>query len=337
MRIAQLVPTPSDHAPGVYSRTEIVRWLAEDLSAGGHELSIFCEEPGEVFAGPAWRVQPLGEIDRLRGDFDLIHSHGDLLCLRFDCHRDPPVLTTCHGRLDPRRLHAAYLDARGHPFVSISQAQRAAVPFLQWLATIPPGLPPEFRLCEAPDGHLVCVGPMAPESGFHRAIEIANEAEIPLRLVSTPGPVDAGYFQTAIRPRLAPERVDFAGELGREARARQLARADALLCPFDAPAPFDLVAIEALACGTPVIAIGPGAISELIDDGSTGFRVGSSEEAVDAVGRIGELSRRRCRRLFDRQLTIDCMSRDYEAVYRWIVAERRARRSPPDSQPPGRS
>lgn len=322
MRLAQLVPPASTRLDHAYSIAELVGWLAEDHAAAGHEVTVFCDE---AFPRPGGcSVRPLDDVFPVRREFDLIHSHFELLDLRFDPRQDPPFLTTFHDPMDPRRLRAAYLEARDHAFVSVSYAQRAAFPFLEWRATIPPGLPAErFRLCETEGGYLACVGPVAPASGFHLAIDIARSAEVPLRLVALPGPVDTDYFDAEIRPQLCQASIHFEGALRPDARAVLLAGAFALLCPIDAPAPFNVVAIEALAVGTPVIVCGHGAVAEVIDDGATGFRVGSVDKASEAVASVGELSRKRCRKLFDQQLSAGNMSREYESLYRWLVSERR--------------
>jgi glycosyltransferase involved in cell wall biosynthesis len=204
------------------------------------------------------------------------------------------------------------------PLVSISNDQRLPIPFANWQATIYHGLPRHlFTFSGHTQGYLAFLGRMSPEKGVDRAIEISLQTGLPLKIAGKIYPEERNYFDTTIAPllRAAGPEIEFIGELGQCDKNEFLGKAKALLFPIDWPEPFGLVMIEALACGTPVIAWRRGSIPEVLADGVTGYIVESVSEAVSAVGRLDQLNRCECRRVFEERFTDERMARDYLRVY----------------------
>jgi glycosyltransferase involved in cell wall biosynthesis len=209
------------------------------------------------------------------------------------------------------------------PVVSISDAQRRPLPQANWQETVYHGLSDTlFSYNSEPDDYLAFLGRISPEKRVDRAVEIAGRAELPLKVAAKVDPVDQEYFETNIEPLFEADHVEFLGEIDEREKQEFLGNARALLCPIDWPEPFGLVLIEALACGTPVIAFPHGSIPELIDDGVSGFVVDTVDEAVEAVGRLPNISRATCRQVFEDRFTVPRMARDYLRVYERILAER---------------
>jgi glycosyltransferase involved in cell wall biosynthesis len=208
------------------------------------------------------------------------------------------------------------------PLVSISIAQRAPLPWVNWQATVHHGIPlNQYPFHERSGSYLAFVGRMSPEKRPDRAIEIAKRAGMPIKLAAKVDQVDRAYFEEQVCPRLNEPGVEFVGEIGETEKGRFLGKACALLFPIDWPEPFGLIMIEAMACGTPVIAFRHGAVAEVLQDGITGFIVSSVEEAVSAVKRLDELSRRLCRKAFEQRFSSERMANDYLAVYERVLRE----------------
>jgi glycosyltransferase involved in cell wall biosynthesis len=258
----------------------------------------------------------LHDVRARANEFDVLHFHIDLLHFAlFEpiAHR---TLTTLHGRLDLADLPEAYRRWSQYPLVSISDSQRAPLAEANWLATVHHGVPADrFSFSPCPDGSLAFVGRISPEKRADRAVEIARRAGRRLVVAAKVDPVDERYFQAEIESLLGLPHVHWAGEVGDSAKNTIMGAASALLFPIDWPEPFGLVMIEAMACGTPVIAWDRGSVSEVIDEGVTGFIVRSIDEAVDAVGRVGALDRRRVRETFERRFSAATMSRNYLRLY----------------------
>jgi glycosyltransferase involved in cell wall biosynthesis len=250
-------------------------------------------------------------------EFDLIHFH--LAQVHFPVARRLPTphVTTLHGRLDLPELVPLYREFSDIPVVSISDAQRWPLPDAGWIGTVHHGLPVDLLQFHADPGqYLAFLGRVSPEKRVDRAIAIAKACGCPLRIAAKVDPADEEYFKREIQPQLDHPLIEFIGEISEADKSAFIGGARALLFPIDWPEPFGLVQIEALACGTPVIAFRGGSVPEVLDAGVTGFIVDSVEEAVEAVGRIGEIDRSVCRRVFERRFTVTRMALDYIGVYR---------------------
>jgi glycosyltransferase involved in cell wall biosynthesis len=256
--------------------------------------------------------------------FDLIHFHIDYLHFPLSrCHRRPH-LTTLHGRLDIPDLQPIYRLFPDQAVVSISDAQRRPLPHANWLETVYHGLPKELYSFREEEGkYLAFLGRVSPEKRVDRAIRIAQRTGIPLKIAAKVDSRDEEYFKAAIKPllRSAGPLVEFIGEIGAKQKEDFLQNARALLFPIDWPEPFGLVMIEAMACGTPVIAFRNGSVSEVLDDGVTGYVVDTIEGAVQAVERIPKLNRKKCRGVFEERFAAERMTRDYLAVYRRLLEQ----------------
>jgi glycosyltransferase involved in cell wall biosynthesis len=339
MRIAQVSPLYESVPPQLYGGTErVVSYLTEELVRQGHDVTLFASGDSKTAARlvpccpRALRLAP-GCIDMLAhhvvmlervfaelGRFDVVHFHIDYLHFPLSRRYRAPHLTTLHGRLDLPDLVPLYRQFPDMPVVSISDAQRAPLPYLDWKGTVHHGLPPDLHpLGPGGGGYLAFLGRVSPEKRLDRAIEIAKRAGLPLRTAAKVDPADREYFERQIRRRLNDPHVEYLGEVTEDQKADLLGRAEALLFPIDWPEPFGLVMIEAMACGTPVIAWRHGSVPEVIEPGVSGFIVDSMDEAVDAVRRARDLSRARCRQAFDARFTSERMARDYLALYERIA------------------
>jgi glycosyltransferase involved in cell wall biosynthesis len=266
----------------------------------------------------------LGQIADMAAQFDLIHFHIDYLHFPLTNQQRWPYLTTLHGRLDLPELRPLYRQFPRQPVVSISDAQRRPLPFAYWIGTVHHGLPlglHQFR--DQPGKYLAFLGRTSPEKQPEQAIEIALRAGMPLKMAAKVDRADRDFFEQVVRPvlRSAGSRVEFMDEIGGRDKDEFLGNAHALLFPIDWPEPFGLVMIEALACGTPVIAYRHGSVPEVIDDGVTGFIVEDVNEAVRGVERVAELRRADCRRVFEERFNAGRMARDYLKVYRRVLEQ----------------
>ena len=334
MRIAQIAPLYERVPPRLYGGTErIVSYVTEGLVRRGHEVVLFASGDSKTSAtlvpgSPralrldqkirdplAYHLVQLRHVVERAPDFDIIHNHMDYLAFPLIATCPTPVVTTLHGRLDLPDLpavFAAYGDAR---VISISDAQRRPLPHADWIATVPHGLPTDlYSVGRGKGGYLAFLGRISPEKRVDAAIAVARAAGIPLRIAAKVDKVDLEYFEREIRPLFGPG-VEFLGEIGGVAKAKFLGEARALLFPIDWPEPFGLVMIEALACGTPVIARRRGSVPEVLEDGLTGFVCDDEEAMVAAVHRIHTIDRAACRRAFERRFTDEIMVDRYEQTY----------------------
>jgi glycosyltransferase involved in cell wall biosynthesis len=277
------------------------------------------QEPLAYHIGQLRRV-----IDRAE-EFDIIHNHMDYLGFPLVAVSPTSVVTTLHGRLDLPDLpavFAAYSDAR---VISISDAQRGPLPHATWVGTVHHGLPADmYQMGRGEGGYLAFLGRISPEKGVDTAIAVARATGLLLRIAAKVDRVDVAYFEETIRPLLG-QGVEFLGEIGGADKAGFLGGARALLFPIDWPEPFGLVMIEALACGTPVIARCRGSVPEVLDDGVTGFVCEDEEAMIAAVRRLDAIDREVCRRVFERRFTDERMVRDYERIYASVVGDVTAR------------
>jgi len=340
MRIAQVAPVAESVPPKLYGGTErVVSWLTEDLVALGHDVTLFASADSNTSARlvPAWpralrlgrpRVEPaiayanlLHHVAQRAGDFDIIHVHLDWLHLPLLEALGARFVTTLHGRLDLPGLPELVRSFPRAPFVSISENQRKPLPDANWAGTVYHGMPPDLlRPCYEPEGYLAFLGRMSPEKGAVAAIEVARRADLPLRISAKVPRDGTQYFKEKIEPQLAKGRVEFVGELQDKDKERFLGKAVALLFPIEWPEPFGLVMIEAMACGTPVIAYRRGSVPEVVEDGVTGFVVDDEAGAAAALASIARCDRRRVRAEFERRFLTRGMTEAYLRIYEKLIA-----------------
>jgi glycosyltransferase involved in cell wall biosynthesis len=343
LKIAQVAPLYESVPPQAYGGTErVVSYLTEELVRQGHDVTLFASGDSVtrarlVAACPrslrldtgcrdqfAHHIIMLEQVFQRADEFDVIHFHCDYLHFPLSRRHPVPHVTTLHGRLDLPDLQPLYRMFADQPVISISDSQRRPLAWADWQGTVYHGLPLDLHTFrDRPGQYLAFLGRISPEKRVDRAIEIARRAGLPLRIAAKVDPADRNYYEEEIRPLIeaAGPAVEFLGEVGGKAKDEFLGNAYALLFPIDWPEPFGLVMIEAMACGTPVIAYRHGSVPEVMDDGVTGFVVGDIDEAVAAVGRVDELSRRRCRDVFEERFCVARMAHDYLAIYRRLVEQ----------------
>ncbi len=343
LRIAQLAPLYERIPPRLYGGTErVVSYVTEELVRRGHEVTLFASGDSQTAArlrpgcaqalrltgkpqlGTFYQLPMLSDVYQgANSRFDVIHSHLDYWSFPFAQLVDVPTVATMHGRLDLEELHPVYARYRDVPLVSISNAQRKHLPFVNWVATIYHGLPRDLLTpCYAPGRYLAFLGRISPEKRPDIAIEVARKAGLPIKIAAKVDVVDRDYFEHVIRPLLAPPDIEYIGEISEEEKSAFLGHAIALMFTIDWPEPFGLAMIEALACGTPVIARPCGSVPEVLVHGITGFIAETVEELVAAVKQVGRLSRVECRRQFERRFTVEAMVDRYEEVYHRLIALR---------------
>lgn len=351
MKIAQIAPLAERCPPKLYGGTErIVSYLTEELVRLGHDVTLFASGDSRTAArlvscvDVALRLDPrvkdpipyhvlmLDQVRRRAEDFDVLHFHTDLL--HFPLTREMAVcnVTTLHGRLDLPDLKPVYAAFDEVALVSISHDQRGPMPPVNWVGNVAHGLPRDLLPFTArPRGdYLAFLGRISPEKRPDRAIEIATRAGMPLRIAAKVDKADQPYWDEVIAPMIAAHPgVEFVGEIDERQKADFLGNARALLFPIDWPEPFGVVMIEAMACGTPVVAWRCGAVPEVIEEGVTGFIVQHLDAAAAAVRWIDRLDRATIRASFEARFTVERMAQDYVAVYRALVGARRAAALPP--------
>jgi len=335
MRIAQIAPLAESVPPKLYGGTErVVAWLIDELVELGHDVTLFASGNSKTRATlvPVWpyafrlsrqRTDPVAvqavllETMAARAkEFDVIHCHIDWLHLPLLTRSGVPFLSTFHGRLDIAGLPDVVRHFPDAPFVSISNNQRLPLPGAHWLGTVYHGLPPQsLHPRFEPGSYLAFLGRLTKEKGPEDAMRIARDAGMPLRIAAKVPKGERGYFKEQLEPKIDGREVQLTGEVNDQTKEEFLANAAALVFPIDWPEPFGLVMIEAMACGTPVIAYRHGSVPEVIDEGVTGFVVDSEEEAVRAVRRLGEIDRRQVRACFERRFTAKRMATEYVALY----------------------
>jgi glycosyltransferase involved in cell wall biosynthesis len=335
MRIAQVAPLYESVPPQGYGGTErVVSYLTEALVRQGHEVTLFASGDSVTSARlvapcrSALRLDPqcldplahyilmIEQVCHQASRFDLIHWHIDYLHFPLSRRHGTPHVTTLHGRLDLPDLGPLYQAFTDVPVVSISHAQRAPLPGVNWQDTVYHGLPEDlYTFRPEPGTYLAFLGRISPEKRVDRAIAIAHQLGMDLKIAAKVDPADRAYFEAVIAPLLREPRVAFMGEIGEGEKNDFLGHAAALLFPIDWPEPFGLVMIEAMACGTPVIAFRRGSVPEIIADGVTGFIVDDVEGAVQAAKHLPRVSRWRCRQQFEARFSAARMARDYLAMY----------------------
>ena len=344
MRIAQIAPLHEAVPPKLYGGTErVVSFLTEELVAQGHNVTLFASGdsvtsaklesvwPRALRLDPAIRdpIAPhmvmMEMVRRQADEFDVLHFHMDYWPFSLFGRQRTPFVTTMHGRLDLAELQPVFDTFPNAPVVSISDAQRRPLPQANYVSTVHHGLPADLLTPQpGPKNYLAFLGRIAPEKGPDRAIRIARACGIPLKMAAKVDRTDQVYFDSVIRPMLDGGGVELIGEINDAQKPEFLSGAMALLMPIDWPEPFGLVMIEAMACGTPVIAFNRGSVPEIIEDGVSGFIVEDETGAMAAVNRLSRPSRITVRQRFDTRFTARRMAEDYVNIYRSLAGEERS-------------
>lgn len=357
MKIAQLSPLWESVPPQLYGGTErIVSYLTEELVRQGHEVTLFASGDSKSAAElkaccpRALRLHETSMINRdaplllmqeqalgaASGQYDIIHSHLDFLSFPMSRRARAPVVTTLHGRLDLPELQPMFNEYTDLPVVSISNAQRKPLPQANWAGTVYHGIPKNlYSMHERPGSYLAFLGRIAPEKCPDHAIEVAKLVGMPLRIAAKVDPADDAYFKQRIERLLDHPLIEYVGEINDAEKNDFLGEAAAVLCPYDWPEPFGLVLIEAMACGTPVLAYRQGSIPEIIEHGVTGYICDNIGEMAQAVAGLSRIDRTRCREIFEKRFTVERMVKDYLAIYDSVVAASHRPRLMPHSRPFG--
>jgi glycosyltransferase involved in cell wall biosynthesis len=322
--------------PKLYGGTErVVAHLTDALVDLGHEVTLFASaeartkarlipvrdqairlDPAPLKSDLAAHLTQLWEVRLRAAEFDVIHFHTDMIHFPVFADIASRTVTTLHGRQDLKDLAEVYRRWRAFPMVSISDDQRKPLPLANWAATVHHGMPADlYEFHGRGDGYLAFLGRISPEKRPDRAIEIAKRVGKRLKIAAKVDAADQAYFGGVIQPMLDHPLVEFIGEIGDGRKSEFLGGADALLFPIDWPEPFGLVMIEAMACGKPVVAYNCGSVPEIVEDGITGFIVNNDEQAVAALGRLGELSRAEIRKRFELRFSATAMARRYLDLY----------------------
>jgi glycosyltransferase involved in cell wall biosynthesis len=340
MKIAQIAPLIESVPPRLYGGTErIVSYLTDELVAQGHDVTLFASGQSTTSAKlvpcctqalrlssamrdpvPYYMVM-LDKVRRVASQFDILHFHIDHFHFPIFSDIAHRTVTTLHGRQDLPDLKHFYAGFPDMPLVSISLAQRAPIPTANFLGTVPHGLPPNLLMPtqQAHGGYLAFLGRISPEKRVDRAIRIARAVGLPLKIAAKVDKLDEQYFHAQIEPLLKGPGVEFIGEIDERRKPKFLGEALALLFPIDWPEPFGVAMIEAMACGTPVLAFRNGSIPEVIDEGITGYAADSIEEAIGMIDNLLALDRARVRRRFEQRFTARRMAHDYVKIYESLL------------------
>jgi len=343
MRIAQVAPLTEAVPPRLYGGTErVVSWLTEELVELGHEVTLFASGDSvtsarlEAFWPTALRFDPairdpnalhmtmLERVRRRAHDFDLLHFHLDYYPFSLFARQSTAFVTTLHGRLDLPEHQTLFRTFTTTPLISVSDAQRGPVPFAPWVRTVQHGVPAQLlQPTGATPRYLAFLGRISPEKSVDAAIAIAVRCGLPLIIAAKVDKVDTEYFESVVRPLLGLPGIEYIGEISDREKSEFLSGAQALLVPINWPEPFGLVMIEAMACGTPVIAFDAGSVAEIVEPDLTGFIVRDEDEAVAAVEKLPRLSRSRVRARFEERFTARRMALDYLDTYQSLMTVER--------------
>lgn len=342
MKIAQVAPLYEAVPPKLYGGTErIVSFLTEELIKQGHEVTLFASGDSitkatliasvptalrlkEICEDPlAPHIVQLQQVMECSAEFDVIHFHTDYLSFPFTQWVDVPHVTTLHGKLTIDELQIIYNTYPNEPVVCISDSQCKPLPQANFVGRVHHGLPIDlFKKGNGSGGYFAFLGRISPEKRCDRAIEIAIAANTPIKIAAKIDKADRDYFETDIKHLFDHPLVEYMGEINEEQKQEFLGNAKALLFPIDWPEPFGLVMIEALACGTPVVAWNHGSVPEIIDEGLSGFIVNSTDEAIAAAKKISELDRHTTRECFEKRFTAKKMAENYVDVYRKLCKQK---------------
>jgi glycosyltransferase involved in cell wall biosynthesis len=336
MKVAQIAPLYESVPPKLYGGTErVVSYLTDELVCQGHEVTLYASADSVTLAelrpmcDQALRLQGSHIVDPLAGhirmlemvaqeasEFDVVHFHIDYLHFPITRRQSVPSLTTLHGRLDIPEIQALFREFPEMNLVSISDAQREPMMWANWVGTVHHGLPEDLYPPSYNAGkYLAFIGRISPEKRVDRAIEVAKQVGLPLKIAAKLDAADKDYFESEIQGLLDHPLIEYIGEIGEHEKAEFLGNAMALVFLIDWQEPFGLVLTEAMACGTPVIAYGMGSVPEVIDDGITGYIVDSVEAAAKAVRQLDALDRRTIRQVFEKRFSVRRMCQDYVDIY----------------------
>ena len=343
LRIAQIAPLYERIPPKLYGGTErVVSYITEELVRRGHDVTLFAAGDAQTTArlhaacpqalrlagkqelGGFLQLPMLSDVYENAEDFDVIHSHIDYWSFPFARLSKTPSVSTMHGRLDLEDLKPIYARYKTVPLISISDGQRMPVPFMNWISTVHHGLPRDLlNYSKGPGKYLAFLGRISPEKRPDLAIDIARKAGIPIKLAAKVDVVDRAYFDQVIKPRLAFPDVEYIGEINESQKNEFLGNALALMFTIDWPEPFGLAMIEALACGTPVIARSCGSVPEVLRNGVSGIMATEFDDLVQAVKNIDSISREGCRKEFETRFTAEVMAVQYEHIFHSLISARR--------------
>jgi glycosyltransferase involved in cell wall biosynthesis len=341
MRIAQIAPLTEAVPPKLYGGTErVISWLTEELISLGHDVTLFASGDSVTSAtleaiwpwalrldssirDPyALHMTVLERVRRQADQFDMLHFHLDYFPFSLFSRQSTPFVTTLHGRLDLPEHQPVFDTFSSAPVISISNSQRRPVPQARWIKTIYHGLPSQLLTPQpVKPSYLAFLGRISPEKRADRAIHIAGRAGLPIKIAAKIDKADQDYFEEQIKPLMRLPFVEYLGEINDAQKSDFLSGAVGLLAPIDWPEPFGLVMIEAMACGTPVIAFNRGSVPEVVDDGLTGYVVEDETSAVAAVSQLSALSRQRVRARFEERFSARHMTNEYLAAYRSLVEQ----------------
>ena len=343
LRIAQVAPLYESVPPKLYGGTErVVSYLTEELVRRGNEVTLFASGDSVTSArlhagyptslrlsglaqvaanGLGMHMPMLSHVFENADDFDIIHCHLDYWTFAFSNLVATPTITTLHGRLDLDELVPIFDQFKDRPLISISDSQRKPLPAMNWVSTIHHGVPRDHLQFNPKGGkYLAFLGRIAPEKRPDIAIQVARKAGIPLKIAAKVDEIDRAYFKDTIEPTIkAAPVVEFIGEINETQKSEFLGNALALLFTIDWPEPFGLVMIEAMACGTPVIARPFGSVPEIMRHGVTGFIASEFDDLVGAVKKVDSLSRQACREEYEHRFAVEVMAEKYERVYRELI------------------
>lgn len=339
LKIAQIAPLYESLPPKLYGGTErVVHYLTEELVEQGHEVTLFASGDSQTSAkliAPveeglrlkkscvdplAYHIIEMQEVINRADKFDILHFHTDYLHFPFSNSLKTPSITTLHGRLDIEELQKIYNTFPFQKLISISDHQRLPISGANFIKTVYHGLPDTLHHQGTGKGeYFAFLGRISPEKGIERAIEIALTTQTKLKIAAKIDNADVNYFEKNIRALFNHPLIEYVGEINEQQKTEFLGNAKALLFPIDWPEPFGLVMIEAMSCGTPVIAFSNGSVPEIIENGVTGFIVDSLPEALYAVAQLDYLSRTEIRKAFERRFTAARMAKDYVNVYHSLV------------------
>ena len=340
MKIAQVAPLYEAVPPKLYGGTErVVHFLTESLVKLGHDVTLFASGDSKTSAKlvaccpealrlvkatdpQAAHVRQLQEVVEAAGQFDIIHFHTDYFHFPISRLGGYTHVTTLHGRQDIAEVQRLYRKFYDMPVTSISFAQRTPLYFANWVGNVYHGISEDqFKFGNGNGGYALFLGRISPEKRVDRAIEIAKEAGMHLKIAAKVDKADQAYYDEQIKPLLSQSHVEYVGEVNEKEKELLLGGAAALLFPIDWPEPFGMVMVESMACGTPVIAYGLGSVPEIIENGVNGYIVSSIEEAANALKNIHSIDRRECRQRFLDRFEATRMAKDYLVIYEALIAE----------------
>lgn len=338
LRIAQIAPLYESVPPKLYGGSErVVAYITDELINQGQQVTLFASGDSTTKArlipiceralrldnhlDPlSYHIVQLQEVFERVDEFDILHFHTDYLHFPFTYNHDITTITTLHGRLDIDDLVPIYQKFPNMPVVSISNAQREPLPLANWIGTVYHGLPADlYTPGEGKGNYVVFVGRISPEKRVDRAIEIARQANLKIKIAAKIDRADQEYYDKEIKHLFSQPHVEFLGEIGESEKGELLRDAIAMLFPIDWREPFGMVLIEALACATPVIAYNRGSVPEIITNGKTGYIVENINDAVTALQRIHDINRAECRRTFDNRFSATIMAKNYLTLYDKLV------------------